>query len=170
MALEASDLMMLKSANGGMSPYETAMLSEKASRRPSGTAIAGLVLGSVGAAAAIGAWIFGGTYASAKSNGVAALAAANHENTERTIDRLATLLAQERNERVNGDINLTQTVTDTQSGSQQGSIAAQIENSAVSQATAQVMAGLMTGNYSENPQKVQIYSAPQPCGCPGCNG
>lgn len=23
------------------------------------------------------------------------------------------------------------------------------------------------GNLSENPQKVQIYSAPQPCGCPG---
>ena len=30
----------------------------------------------------------------------------------------------------------------------------------------QLQLGLMTGKYSENPQKVMLYSAPQPCGCP----
>ena len=43
----------------GLSPYESWKISERTSRRPSGTAVAGLVLGSVGAVAAVGAWVFG---------------------------------------------------------------------------------------------------------------
>ena len=41
----------------GLTPYESWKISEKSGRRPSGAAIAGLVLGSVGTAAAIGAWV-----------------------------------------------------------------------------------------------------------------
>lgn len=39
----------------GLSPYETFKMSEVTSRRPSGTAVAGLVLGTVGAALGVGA-------------------------------------------------------------------------------------------------------------------
>lgn len=68
MALELNDVLAMKGMGGNaMSPFEQYMVAEKQSKRPSGVGIAGLVLGTVGTAAAIGAWIFGGTYASSKS-------------------------------------------------------------------------------------------------------
>ena len=63
----------------GLTPYESFKVSSMASRRPSGAAIAGLVLGSVGTAAAIGAWVFGPIVANAKTNGVRDLANAQFE-------------------------------------------------------------------------------------------
>ena len=42
----------------GLTPYEQFMMNEKTSRHPSKTAVAGLVLGTVGAALGVGAWIF----------------------------------------------------------------------------------------------------------------
>ena len=163
----------------GLSPYEQYKVGYMQSRHhTSGTAIAGLVLGTVGTAAAVGAWIFAPLYGSAKASQAkeAALAAKDIASvqiaaSQRQIDQLTGLFAAERAERIAGDINITSTVNDTQSGSQQGTIASQIENSAISQATAQVMAGLMTGNYSQNSQKVQLMSPETPfqCGC-GCNG
>ena len=83
---------------------------------------------------------------------------------------LTNLLAAERQERVAGDINLTNTVNDSVSGSQQGTLTAQqaAELSSVQTVQNQLFTQAVLGNLSENAQKVQIYSAPQPCGCPGC--
>lgn len=53
----------------GLSPYETFMVNEKTSRRPSGVAVTGLVLGSVAAALGIGAWIFAPIFSRLRSDG-----------------------------------------------------------------------------------------------------
>ncbi len=150
----------------GLSPYETFMISEKQGRRTNGVGITGLVLGSVGAAAAIGAWIFAPIYANSRAKAAQDIAAAQNAGTANLLNNVASLLAAERQERVAGDLNITTTINDSVSGSQQGSINAQIENSAMAQATTQLLTQSLLGNLSENAQKVQIYSAPQPCGCP----
>ena len=68
--MELNDLIALKNlGKEGLSPYEQVKLDYMSSKhRTSGTAIAGLVLGTVGAAVGVGAWIFGPAYANAKSN------------------------------------------------------------------------------------------------------
>ncbi len=192
MALETNDILALRGMgkDDGMTPFEQYMVAEKQSKRPSGVGIAGLVLGTVGAAAAIGAWVYGGTYAASKSaqarEAAAAasnLATANHTNTlalmnqqqvntNATIDRLITAIQRETDARSAGDQTITQTVSDTLSGSQQGSLTADQRSdlSAVQTATQNLLTQAMLGNLSENPQKVSLYSAPQPCQCPGgCN-
>ena len=149
------------------------------------------MLGTVGTAAAVGAWIFAPLYASAKSSqakevarGAKEVAAAQYgamlqlmnqqnANTNATLDRLIATVAAERAERIAGDVTLTNTVNDSVSGSQQGTLTAQqAAELAASQATQQVMqqtfADAVTGRSSLNATPVQIYSAPQPCGCPGC--
>ena len=156
--------------HGGMTPYETFRVLDKSSRRPSKAAITALVLGSIGTAFGVGSWIFGPMYSSARAKGIEALAVANNRNLENNLDRLSNLLYAERNERVAQGVTMSQSITDSISGQQQGSQSqsTSVENSAVAQATAQLLAQSMLGNLSENPQKVQIYSAPQPCACPGC--
>lgn len=194
MALETNDLLALKGmGNNGncMTPYEQFRMADKQSKRPSGVGIAGLVVGTVGAAAAIGAWIFGGTYASSKAahareaaQAASTLATANHANTlalmnqaqtnqNATIDRLIKALQRETDARAGGDQTISQTITDTLSGSQSGTLTAQQQSdlNAVQTATQNLLTQAMLGNISENPQKVSLYSAPQPCPCPcGCNG
>lgn len=154
----------------GLTPYESFKVSSMASRRPSGAAIAGLVLGSVGTAAAIGAWVFGPLVANAKTNGVRDLANAQFAANNAQIASIAGLLGTERAERVAQGVTLTQTVTDTVSGSQQSSLTAQqaAELSAVNSVMQQTFADAVTGRSSLNPTPVNIYSAPQPCSCPGC--
>ena len=187
MALEMQDLMALKSMGneGSMTPYEQYMVGYKQSKKPSGVAIAGLTVGVVGAAAGITAWIFGPLYGSAKAAqakeaAIAAkeLAVAKNDGLRDLVQTLAGTLAAERQERIQGDYSISQTVNDTVSGSQQGTLTAQqAAELAASQATQQVMqqtfADAVTGRSSLNATPVQIYSAPQPCGCPGscgCNG
>lgn len=156
----------------GLSPYESFMISEKTAKRPSGAAIAGLVLGSVGTAAAIGAWVFGPTWANARSRGVEMLANAQYNATNNQLSLLTNLLAAERNERVAQGTTISQTITDSISGQQTSSLTAQqaAELSSIQSVQQNLLNQAVLGNLSENPQKVQIYSAPQPCGCPGCNG
>lgn len=185
MALESNDLAMLQ--RGGLSPYEQFDMARQQAKKPSGVAIAGLTVASVGAAAAIGAWIFGPLYGNAKAGqareaaqSAKELAAAQYQaalqllqtqnqNTQATIDRLIGTVAAERNERIAGDLNITTTINDTQSGQQ---AASQTQTTAVDNAVSQVMnqtfADAITGRSSLNATPVQIYSAPQPCGCPGC--
>ena len=189
MALDVNDLAMLKGMDekGGLSPYEQFDMARHQAKKPSGVAIAGLTVASVGAAAAIGAWIFGPLYGNAKAGqakeaaqSAKELAAAQYQaalqllqtqnqNTQATIDRLISSVAAERNERIAGDLNITTTINDTQSGQQ---AASQTQNTAVDNAVSQVMsqtfADAITGRSSLNATPVQIYSAPQPCGCPGC--
>ena len=188
MALDVNDLAMLKGMDqkGGLSPYEQFDMARHQAKKPSGVAIAGLTVASVGAAAAIGAWIFGPLYGNAKAGqakeaaqSAKELAAAQYQaalqllqtqnqNTQATIDRLIGTVAAERNERIAGDLNITTTINDTQSGQQ---AASQTQTTAVDNAVSQVMsqtfADAITGRSSLNATPVQIYSAPQPCGCPG---
>jgi len=183
MALELNDLMALKSMGneGGMTPYEQVKIGLMQSKQhTSGIGVAGLVLGTVGTAAAIGAWIFGPMYGNAKANQAKEVAIAAKEIAAAKFDAVGTQLAQltnlfaaERQERIAGDVTLNQTITDTVSGSQQGTLTAQQQAElAASQATQQVMSqtysDFVTGRASLNPTPVSIYSAPQPCACPGC--
>jgi hypothetical protein len=162
--------------NEGLSPYESMKLDHMAAKsHTGGVAIAGLTLGVVGTAIGVGAWLFGGMYGNAKANqakevAVAAkeIAAAKFDAVGTQLGQLATLLTAERAERIEGDRTLSISINDTVSGQQSG----QLTSSQIAQLEQyqQLQLGLMTGKYSENPTKVQIYSAPQPCGCPGCNG
>ena len=185
MALELNDLMALKSIDGNMSPYEQYMVGYKQQKaHTSGVGIAGLVLGTVGTAAAIGAWVFAPTYANAKA-GQAREAAQNArdianllaQSNQRQLDQLTNLFAAERQERIAGDVTLTNTVNDSVQGSQQGTLTAQqaAELSAVNSVMQQTYPDFVTGRASLNPQPVSLYSSPQPCSCPascgcGCNG
>ena len=152
----------------GLTPYESFMMSEKTSRRPSGTAVAGLVLGTVGAAAAIGAWIFGPVYANVKGNGVRDLAAAQFAANNQQIAALTNLLGVERAERVAQGTTISQTITDSISGQQTSQLTAQqaAELSSIQSLQQTLLTDAVTGRSSLNPTPVSIYSAPQPCGCP----
>lgn len=159
----------------GLTPYESMKIAHMQSKgRASGVGITGLVLGSVGLAASIGAWIFGPLHANAKAGqakeaaqAAKEIAAVRGEATQRQLDQLTSLLYAERSERIAGDVTLTNTVNDSVSGSQQGT-----QSTSVVQSVEQnLLEKAMLGGLSENPTKVQIYSAPQPCGCPcSCNG
>ena len=162
--------MALRSLESGMSPFEQVKVANMQTRsHTSGVGVAGLVLGCVGTAAGIGAWIFAPLYANAKANQAKEAANAN----QRQLDQLTALLAAERNERISGDVTLNQTITDTVSGQQASTLTAQQQAElAASQATQQVMtqtySDFVTGRASLNPTPVSLYSAPQPCACPGC--
>lgn len=154
----------------GLTPYESWKISSGTSRRPSGAAIAGLVLGSVGTAAAIGAWVFGPTWANARARGVEMLANAQYNANNQQLNLLTNLLAAERNERVAQGLSVTQTINDTISGQQTSTLTAQQASELSSIQTLQntLLSDAVTGRSSLNPTPVTIYSAPAPCGCPGC--
>jgi len=182
MALEMNDLMMLRGMDSkeGLSPYEQVKLDHMTARNhTSGIGVAGLVLGTVGTAVGVGAWLFGGMYGNAKANQAKEVALAAKEiaalqngATQRQLDQLTNLFAAERQERIAGDQTITQTVNDSVSGSQQGTLSAQqaAELSAVNSVMTQTYSDFVTGRASLNPTPVSLYSAPQPCACPasGC--
>ena len=186
MALDANDLMMLKGMDSkeGLTPYEQYKVGYMQQKNhTSGIGVAGLVLGTVGTAVGVGAWLFGGMYGSAKANqakevaiSAKEIAAVQNNATQRQLDQLTNLFAAERQERIAGDVNLTNTVNDSVSGSQQGTLTAQqaAELSAVNSVMQQTYSDFVTGRASLNPTPVSLYSSPQPCGCPatgcGCNG
>lgn len=182
MALEMNDLMMLRGMDSkeGLSPYEQYKVGYMQQKNhTSGIGVAGLVLGTVGTAVGVGAWLFGGMYGNAKANQAKEVALAAKEiaalqngATQRQLDQLTNLFAAERAERINGDQTITQTITDTVSGSQQGTLSQQqaAELSAVNSVMTQTYSDFVTGRASLNPTPVSLYSAPQPCACPasGC--
>ncbi|WP_091963015.1 hypothetical protein [Prevotella sp. tc2-28] len=185
MALEMNDLMMLRGMDKeGLSPYEqykVGFMQQK--NHTSGIGVAGLVLGTVGTAAAVGAWIFGPMYGNAKANQAKEVANSAKElanvqiaASQRQLDQLTSLLASERSERLQGDYTISQTITDTVSGQQASNLTAQqaAELSAVNSVMQQTYSDFVTGRASLNPTPVSLYSAPQPCACPasgcGCNG
>lgn len=155
----------------GLTPYESWKISEKSGRRPSGAAIAGLVLGSVGTAAAIGAWVFSPIVANSRTRGVEMLANAQYQANQQQLNLLTSLLAAERNERVAQGTTISQSITDTISGTQSSQLTAQqaAELSSIQSVQQNLLNQAVLGNLSESPQKVMLYSSPQPCGCP-CNG
>ena len=181
MALEMQDLMALRSmGDKEMTPYEQYMVSHKESKKPSGVAIAGLTVGSVAVVAGVTAWIFGGMQASAKGKeakeaaiSAKELAIAKNDGLRDLVQTLASTMAAERSERIAGDITLSQNITDSISGQQSGSqTTSQSQTSAIDNTVQNIMqqtlSDAITGKSSLNPTPVMIYSAPQPCNCPGC--
>ena len=156
---------------GGLSPYESWMMTEKSSRRASGTAIAGVTIASVAAALGIGAWVFGPVLANQKANGVRDLATAQYAANNAQIAALANLLGTERAERVAQGTTISQSITDSISGTQSSQLTAQqaAELSSIQSLQQTLLNDAVTGRSSLNPTPVTIYSAPSPCGCP-CNG
>ena len=145
---------------GGFSPYEQVKLQHMQSKNASGTAIAGLAVGIGAAVVGVGGWLWAGSQAKAAKD----LAIAKNDGLRDLVGTLASTVAAERSERIAGDLNITTTINDSVQGSQQGSL------SQSQQLSNDIAIGLMTGKYSENPQKVELYSPAQPfqCGC-GCN-
>ena len=157
--MTAEEMLAIKSLSekGGLSPYEQQMLIEKSAKRPSNAAITGLVLGGGALLVAVGGWIFNGVYANAKAHG-----------NQRAIDILASQALAERNERIAQNPRLVDYIN-VQTSAGAGSFAGSASN-AFSQAEAQIVANALTGRSQMCPQPVSIYSAPQPCGCPGTCG
>ena len=163
MALEMNDLMALKSLSSNeMTPYEQFKVSNMQTKNhTSGLGIAGLTVGVGAAVLAIG----GAAWAGSRAQNAKDVAIAKNDGLRDLVTTLAGTLAAERNERINGDLNITTTINDTVSGQQSGQL------SQSQQLSNDIALGLMTGKYSENPQKVELYSPATPfqCGC-GCNG
>ena len=163
MALEINDLMALQSMDkSSMTPYEQYKVGYMQQKNhTSGLGVAGLTVGVGAAVLAIG----GAAWAGSRAQNAKDVAIAKNDGLRDLVTTLAGTLAAERNERINGDLNITNTINATVSGSQQGSL------SQSQQLSNDIAIGLMTGKYSENPQKVELYSPAQPfqCGC-GCNG
>ena len=161
MALEINDLMALQSMDkSSMTPYEQYKVGYMQQKNhTSGLGVAGLTVGVGAAVLAIG----GAAWAGSRAQNAKDVAIAKNDGLRDLVTTLAGTLAAERNERINGDLNITNTINDTVSGSQQGSL------SQSQQLSNDIALGLMTGKYSENPQKVELYSPAQPfqCGC-GC--
>lgn len=193
MALELNDLMALRSMGGkdGMSPYEQVKLDYMAAKRPSGLAVTGAVLGGGALLVGATAWIFGGLYSNAKGKeakeaayGAEKVANAQYQaalqliaqgnaNTKDNIDRLLLGLQRETDARVAQGVTMTQTINDTISGQQSTAQTSQVSQSSavdnvVTQSMYQAWNDAISGRSSLNPQPVMIYSAPQPCACPGC--
>ena len=114
--MEMNDFMTLKALEKeGLSPYEQYKIGFMQNKQHvSGTAIAGLVLGTVGTAAAIGSWIFGPMYGNAKAGqakeaaiSAKEIAAVQNQNLRDIIGTLANTVAAERAERIAGDVTLT---------------------------------------------------------------
>ena len=176
------DLMALKNLGSkeGMTPYEQVKLDYMASRRPSNLAITGAVLGGGALIVGATAWIFGGMQANAKGKEAkeAAYAAkevaiAKNDGLRDLVQTLAATVAAERNERIAQGVTMTQTINDTISGQQSAAQSSQVSqtsaiDTSVQQIMTQTFADAVTGKSSLNPQPVMIYSAPQPCNCPGC--
>ena len=194
MALEMQDLMALKQLGdkeSGMTPYEVTKLDYMAAKRPSNVAVTSIVFGGAALVGVAASMIYGGMYANAKSKeakeaaiasekvanaqyqSVLQLIAQGNANTKDNIDRLLLGLQRETDARVAQGLTVTQTINDTISGQQSAAQSAQVSqtsaiDTSVQQIMTQTFADAVTGKSSLNPQPVMIYSAPQPCNCPGC--
>lgn len=162
--MEAKDFYEMKMLErDGFSPYEQVKIGHMQSKKASGTAIAGLAVGIGAAVVGIGGWVWAGSQAKAAKD----LAIAKNDGLKELVASLATTLAAERGERIEGDRTLSISINDTVSGSQQGQLSA--SQVATNEATAQVLTGLMTGQYSQNPIKVVRVSGQRECPCDsGC--
>jgi hypothetical protein len=166
--MDQSEMMMRPV--GGFSPYEQMKLQNMQARsHTSGLAIGGLVTAVGAAVAAIGV----GFFANTKANGVKNTAAAKNDGLKDLVQTLAGTLAAERNERLQQGLTISQTINDTISGQQSAAQSSQVSqtsaiDTSVQQIMTQTFADAITGKSSLNPTPVMIYSAPQPCACPGC--
>ena len=154
----------------GFSPYEAYKVSEMTSRRPNGGAVTGIVLGSVGVALGVGAWIFGPVLGNQKANAVRDIANVQFTANQQQLALLTNLLSTERAERVAQGTTISQSITDSISGSQSSTLTAQQQSELSSFQNLQntLLTDAVTGRSSLNPTPITIYSAPSPCTCPSC--
>ena len=159
--MDLNDYLSMKALEkDSMTPYETFKTQHmQAKEHTSGLGIGGLTVGVGAAVLAVG----GAAWAASRAQNAKDVAIAKNDGLRDLVQTLAGTLAAERSERINGDLNITTTINDTVSGQQQGQL------SQSQQLSNDIALGLMTGKYSENPQKVELYSpaAPFQCGC-GC--
>lgn len=159
--MDVNDLMTLKALDKeGMSPYEQFKIGHMQSKKASGTAIGALAVGVGAAVLAVGA----GAWAGSQAQKAKEVAAAKNDGLRDLVQTLAGTIAAERNERINGDLNITTTINDTVSGQQSGQL------SQSQQLSNDIAIGLMTGKYAEVPQKVELMTPAKAfkCGC-GCD-
>lgn len=154
----------------GLTPYESFKIADMSSKRPSGGTVTAIVLGGIGTALGIGAWIFGPVISGQRAKGIERQIDLNNANTNYTLNRLATLLDQERGERVAQGTTISQSITDSISGSQSSTLTAQqaAELSSIQSVQQNLLNQAVLGNLSQAPQKVAIYQDATPCGC-NCN-
>lgn len=138
------------------SDYEQTKVAYMMSKKPSGVGIAGLAIGSTALLGMIGAWIFAGVYANAKSKG-----------NERAIDLLANNALSERVGQQPRFVDYVNVTTQANAGAGAGAGAQALS-------TAEALALLVNGGSGRNgqvcPQPVALYQPAMPCSCPGgCN-
>lgn len=166
--MTAEDIMAMKAMSEGtdMSSYEHFKIANDSAKRPSGTSIAAITIGSAALLTGIGAWIFSGVY----TNNV-------RRGAEREVDRLAAFGLAERQERIGHQNIIQRTVIDVAAGAGAGAGAGALSNAA---ATAAALQNGGMGNYggfnglpTGGTIPVSLWQAPQQCCCPtpcGCNG
>jgi len=160
---------MEEKSYGWLTPYESTTLMQRESRRANGTGITGLVLGSAGLLAGIGAWIFGGVYAGGRAKANAELIKLNNEHTNQMLSVLGSSIAAERAERV-AQQPTVQSYIDVQTNPTQSGTAA---STSLAEAMAYAQAINNSSGINEAIQNTS-YLRVQPisvkdCGC-GCSG
>ena len=157
----------MESNGTGFTPYEQVKISHMQSKKASGVAIGALATAVGAGVVAVG----GALWAGSKAQNAKEIAVAKNDGLRDLVQTLAATVAAERVERISGDTNISQTITDTISGQQQGS-QSQSQTTAIDNTVTTIMQKTLedaiTGRSSLNPTPVNIYSAPHPCGCPGC--
>lgn len=152
---------------GWLTPFEASTLMQRESRRPNGTGVTGIVLGSAALLTGIGAWIFGGCFANSKSKANTELIKMNADHQNQMMTLLGATIANERNERVR-QLPTLQSYIDVQTNPTQSGTAA---SSAMSDAIAFAQAVNNNGGINDAIQQ-SSYLRVQPisvkdCGC-GC--
>lgn len=155
---------------GGLSAFEATTLMQREAKRPNGTGVTGIVLGSAALLAGIGAWIFGGCFASSKAKSNTDLIKMNAEHQNQMNMLLGTSINNERAERVRQQPTL-QSYIDVQTNPTQSGTAA---SSALADAMAYAQAINNNNNTLSDAIQQSSYLRVQPisvkdCGC-GCSG
>lgn len=155
---------------GGLSSFEATTLMQREAKRPNGTGVTGIVLGSAALLAGIGAWIFGGCFASSKAKSNTDLIKMNAEHQNQMNMLLGTSISNERAERVRQQPTL-QSYIDVQTNPTQSGTAA---SSALADAMAYAQAINSSNNSLSDAIQQSSYLRVQPisvkdCGC-GCGG
>ncbi len=153
---------------GGLSAFEATTLMQREAKRPNSTGVTGIVLGSAALLAGIGAWIFGGCFASSKAKSNTDLIKMNAEHQNQMNMLLGTSINNERAERVRQQPTL-QSYIDVQTNPTQSGTAA---STAMSDAIAFAQAINNNNNTLSDAIQQSSYLRVQPisvkdCGC-GC--
>ena len=155
---------------GGLSAFEATTLMQREAKRPNGTGVTGVVLGSAALLAAAGAWIFGGCYASGRAKANRDLIRLNAEHNNQITSLLATSIANERAERV-AQQPTVQSYIDVQTNPTQSGTAASsalADSIALAQAINNNEGGMSSAIQQSSYLRVQPISV-KDCGC-GCGG